>query len=125
MAKNQKNQAAAIRFGPALKALMVCLLIAGSALGYVWQKSQIGQVEKQIRTKESQLKQVQQDNKILMNQLSSLQSVVSLGQRARGMGLVPAQPAQVVWLPEPSSTSPENAGSTRQFAARRADGTTP
>jgi hypothetical protein len=36
MAKNRKNQAAAIRFGPALKASFLCLLIGGSAVGYVW-----------------------------------------------------------------------------------------
>ena len=41
MAKNRKNQAAEIRFGPALKASFLCLLIGGSAIGYVWQKNQI------------------------------------------------------------------------------------
>ena len=39
MAKNLKNQAAAIRFGPALKASFLCLLIGGAAVGYVWQKN--------------------------------------------------------------------------------------
>jgi hypothetical protein len=48
MAKNRKNQSAAIRFYPALKALFLCLLIAGLALGYVWQKSQIYQLGRQI-----------------------------------------------------------------------------
>ena len=32
MAKNRKNQAAAIRFAPALKASFLCLLIGGSAV---------------------------------------------------------------------------------------------
>ena len=57
MAKNKKNQAAAIRFGPALKALFVCLLIAGSAVGYVWQKSQVYQLSKLIKQAESRLNQ--------------------------------------------------------------------
>ena len=52
MAKNRKNQSAAIRFGPALKAVFLCLLIAGSAVGYVWQKSQIYQLGQQIRQRE-------------------------------------------------------------------------
>ncbi len=55
MARNRKNQSAAIRFGPALKAAFLCLLIAGSAVGYVWQKSQIYQLGQQIRQRESQL----------------------------------------------------------------------
>ena len=41
MARNRKYQSAAIRFGPALKALLLCLLIGGSGVGYVWQKDQI------------------------------------------------------------------------------------
>ncbi len=63
MAKNRKNQSAAIRFGPALKALFLCLLIAGSAVGYVWQKSQIYQLGQQIRQREIRLTQLQNDER--------------------------------------------------------------
>ena len=38
MAKNRKNQAAAVRFGPLLKVVLLCSIICGSAIGYVWQK---------------------------------------------------------------------------------------
>jgi hypothetical protein len=41
MAKNRKYQSAAVRFGPALKAFLLCAVIGGSGVGYVWQKSQI------------------------------------------------------------------------------------
>ena len=41
MAKNRKNQAAEIRFGPVLKVVLLCSLIGGSAIGYAWQKNQI------------------------------------------------------------------------------------
>ncbi len=97
MAKNRKNQSAAIRFGPALKALFLCFLIAGSAVGYVWQKSQIYQLGRQIRQREIRLAQLQNDNQKLNDQLSILRSPVMLDQRARelNLGLVPAQPMQV------------------------------
>ena len=52
MAKNRNSQSAAIRFGPALKAFFLCFLIAGSAVGYVWQKSQIYELGRQIRQRE-------------------------------------------------------------------------
>jgi cell division protein FtsL len=123
MAKNRKNQAAAIRFGPALKALFLCLLIAGSAVGYVWQKSQIYQLGKQIHQTELRLTQLSRDNKKLEDQLADLRSPVMLDQRAQSLGLVPAQPMQVVRLPEPSLTL-ENKNSTRQFAARPIGATT-
>src|SRR5258706_14770552 len=81
MAKNRKTQSAAIRFGPALKALFLCLLIAGSAVGYVWQKSQIYQLGLQIKTCESRLNQLRGDNQKLGDQLAMLRSPVMLDQR--------------------------------------------
>jgi cell division protein FtsL len=121
MAKNRKNQSAAIRFGPALKALILCLLIAGSAVGYVWQKSQVYQLGKQIHENESRLAQLQRDNQRLADQLADLRSPVKLDQRARGLGLVPAQPMQVVRLSEPVVVPVADKGATRQLASRPAD----
>ena len=43
MAKNRKNQSAAIRFGPAIKAFLLCALVGGAGVGYVWQKGRIGE----------------------------------------------------------------------------------
>jgi Septum formation initiator len=118
MAGNRKSQSASIRFGPALKALFLCLLIAGSAVGYVWQKSQIYQLGKEIRQRETQLTQLRADNERMANQLSILRSPVMLDARVRqlNLGLVPAQPSQVVRLTE--NFSPRDKNSSRQFAAR-------
>lgn len=122
MAKNRKNQSAAIRFGPALKALFLCLLIAGSAVGYVWQKSQIYQLGQQIRQREIRLARLQNDDRKLSDQLSILRSPTMLDRRARelNLGLSPAQPMQVMRLAEPASAPPENKSLTRQFAERPA-----
>ncbi len=119
MAKNRKNQSASIRFGPALKALFLCLLIAGSAVGYVWQKSQIYQLGKQMREKESSLSRLKAANQKLDDQLADLRSVVMLDQRAHNLGLAPAQPMQVIRLPEPSLAPAENKSLPRQLAERR------
>ena len=124
MAKNRKNQSASIRFGPALKALFLCLLIAGSAVGYVWQKSQIYQLGKQMREKESSLARLRAGNQKLEDQLSDLRSVVMLDQRAHNLGLAPALPMQVVRLPEPAFAPPENKNSPRQLAGRQAEAAT-
>ncbi|HVU08451.1 MAG TPA: hypothetical protein VHG89_07900 [Verrucomicrobiae bacterium] len=123
MAKNRKSQSAAIRFGPALKASFLCLLIAGSAIGYVWQKSEISRLGRQISADEKHLLQLKNDNKTLSDQLAALRSPVMLDQRVKelNLGLVPAQPMQVVRLPEP----PENKNVSRQLAARQMDVTTP
>jgi uncharacterized protein involved in exopolysaccharide biosynthesis len=127
MAKNRKNQSAAIRFGPALKALFLCLLIAGSAVGFVWQKNQIYQLGQQIRQREVRLKRLQNDDQKLSDQLSILRSPSMLDRRARelNLGLAPAQPTQVLRLAEPVFGPPENNNLTRQFAEKRAGVMTP
>jgi uncharacterized protein involved in exopolysaccharide biosynthesis len=127
MARNRKNQSAAIRFGPALKALFLCLLIAGSAMGYVWQKSQIYQLGQQIRQREMRLVRLQNDDRQLSDQLSILRSPTMLDRRARelNLGLAPAQPMQVLRLAEPVFAPPGNKDLTRQFAEKPAGAMTP
>ena len=122
MAKNRKSQSAQIRFGPALKAFSLCFLIAGSAVGYVWQKSQIFQLGRQIRQQEIRLGQLKSDNQKLTDQLAILRSPVMLDQRARrlNLGLAPAQPGQVYRLPDPVLQAPGDSQS-RQFAGRQED----
>lgn len=125
MAGNRKTQSAAVRFGPALKASFLCLLIAGSAVGYVWQKGQIYLLGQDIRQRETRLTQLRNENQRLRDQLAILRSPVMLDQRARelNLGLVPAQPNQIWRLPEPAAPAGfENL--TRQFAARQAGATT-
>jgi len=123
--KNRKSQSAVIRFGPALKALFLCLLIAGSAVGYVWQKSQIYQLSQQIRQREARLKQLRDANQKLSDQLAMLRSPPMLDRRARelNLGLAPAQPSQIWRLPEPSR-APPGAGNTGDRLAVRQTGTT-
>jgi cell division protein FtsB len=125
MAKNRKNQAAAIRFGPALKASFLCLLIGGSAVGYVWQKNEIYRLGQQIRQRETRLLQLQADNKRLGDQISILHSPVMLDQRAKELqlGLAPATPMQVVRLAEVPVSSEKNG--SRQFAQRPVTNLTP
>ncbi|MGH7992255.1 MAG: hypothetical protein ACREDQ_01975 [Limisphaerales bacterium] len=120
MAKNRRNQSAAIRFGPALKALFICLVIAGLAVGYVWQKGQIFQLGRQITACESRLTQLRDENQKLSDQLAVLNSPVMLDQRVHelNLGLVPAQPTQVHRLME----TPPGDDSNRRFAARQEGG---
>ena len=125
MAKNRKNQAAAIRFGPALKASFLCLIIGGSAVGYVWQKNEINRLGQQILEREKRLMQTQNDNKRLGDQIAILHSPVMLDRRAKelSLGLVPAQPLQVVRIVEVEVA--QDKISSRKFAQRLATQQTP
>lgn len=107
MPKLRKNQSASIGFGPVLKVVVLCFLIAGSAVGYVWEKSQIYQLGRQMFQYEIRVKQLNNDNQRLADQLAILRSPMMLDQRARqlNLGLAPAQPGQVYRLPEPAITT--------------------
>jgi cell division protein FtsB len=114
MAKNRKNQSAAIRFGPALKAFLLCLVIGGSGVGYVWQKNQIYELGTQIKQREIRLATLRKQNKKLRDQLAMLRSPAVLDQRARDLGLGLPQPQQILRLSEPLPFGNEM---PRQFAA--------
>jgi hypothetical protein len=111
MAKTKKSQSTSIRFGPALKAFILCFVIAGSAVGYVWQKGQIYELGRQITVREIRLSQLRSENQRLTDQRA----------RQLNLGLVPAQPGQVYRLPEPGLDAPEGDNSPRQFAGRQDD----
>ena len=104
MAKNRKCQSAAIRFGPALKAFMLCVLIGGSGIFYVWQKTQIAELGRLITTREIRLAELQYQNKKLRDQLGMLRSPVMLERRVKelNLGLVVPQASQIVRLREPA-----------------------
>ena len=122
MAKSKKNESAAIGFGPVLKVFFLCSVIGGSAVGYVWEKSQIYELGRQIRQEEIHLSQLKGQNQRLTDQLAILRSPVMVDQRAKqlNLGLVPAQPGQVCRLPEPVLTVPEN-NRPREIAGRLDD----
>src|SRR2546423_9949248 len=108
MARSRKNQPAAVRFGPALKALIICLFIGGSGVGYVWQQNQLLELGRQKAEKEKRLNTLRVQNSQLARHLAELQSPKSLESRVRelNLGLTLAQPTQVVRLVDAPRTPP-------------------
>jgi hypothetical protein len=117
MARNRKYQSAAIRFGPALKALVLCLLIGGSGVGYVWQKNQIYQLGQQIKKREIMLEKMEDQNEKLRNKLGTMRTVQYLEKRIKELNLGLAAPQQsMVWrLPEPAREPLKPATAERPF----------
>jgi len=108
MARNRKSESAAVRFGPALKAVLLCLLIGGSGVGYVWQKEQIAKLGHTIKLKEAQLAGLETHNDYLRRQLYSTRSPDFLLRRIKegNLGLIQPPEDEIIRLPEPVATSP-------------------
>lgn len=120
MARNKKNQSAAIQFSPAMKALVVCVLIGGSGVGYVWQKTKIYELGQIMAKREKTLHDLQDQNDKARRQLAMLRSPGYLEVRIKelNLGLIPPQPAQVWRLTEPVDAP--KAGFEKQFASQQA-----
>jgi|SRR5579859_488015 len=108
MARNRKAQTVAVRFGPAVKACVLCLLIGGSGVGYVWQKEQILRLGQEFKQRELRLLSLEKDNEKLRKQLAYFRSPQFLEMRIKELKLDLAlpQPAQIWHLAESAAELP-------------------
>ena|SRR5437899_9898264 len=121
MARNRKYRTAAARFGPAIKAFVLCLIIGGSGVGYVWQKNQIFELGSQIKERETKLRMLDDQNEKMKKQWAEINTVNALVGKIRDMNLGLVAPAQAqIWrLPEPEA-EPARPQTNLQYAVRSA-----
>ena len=100
---------------------MLCLLIGGSGIGYVWQKSQIDELGKQILKREKRLKELDEQNTKLCEHLAKMRNPLYLKVHIKELklGLVEVPLSQVCRLPEPPRQAPAPLAET-QYAAQAA-----
>jgi hypothetical protein len=99
---NRKKRGNTVRFGPALKAVLICLVTCSLGLGYVWQKQQINSLGQQIKENELTLEELKRENKRRGDNLAYLMSPQELDARLRelNLDLVVPKPEQIVVLQE-------------------------
>lgn len=125
MARNRKYRTTAARFAPAVRAFLLCALIGGAGIGYVWQKNQIVNLSKQKKARELELGELQENNRKLRQYLAELQSPPQIERRVRelNLGLGPASPQQKLrlWEPVPDvqPAAVRDGGTASQYAAGR------
>ncbi|MDB6036915.1 MAG: hypothetical protein JWM99_756 [Verrucomicrobiales bacterium] len=107
MARNVKYQPLAVRFGPAIKAALLCAFFASAGIGYVWQKTQIQHLADQIKRLEGRKELLGRQNDALTRAAATLSTPSELDARVRKMnlGLVRPQPDQIIRLHEASGES--------------------
>ena len=110
---NRKKGSSNVRFGPALKAVLICLITCSLGLGYVWQKQQINTLGQQIKEREVLLDKLRRENKRRGDNLAYLMSPQQLDSRLRQLklDLIVPRPEQIVVLKEQREgvgTKPKN-----------------
>jgi hypothetical protein len=114
MAKNRKNSAGGgVRFGPAVKAFFICLLIGSLGVTFVWQKRQIYSLGVKTEQLEKRLATLKRENEMRRQQMAMLHSLPYLDARVKELklGLGVPTPDQILTLVEGSVAriAPRNA----------------
>ena len=107
---NRKRKTLSVNLGPALKAVLICLVTCSLGLGYVWQKKQINDLGAQIKENENKLEDLRRENKRRGDTLAYLMSPQELDARLRQLGLdleVP-RPGQIVVLLDAKPRAPQS-----------------
>ena len=99
---NRKKGNKAVRFGPALKAVLICVVTCGLGLGYVWQKQQ-------IKENEIKLEELRRENKRRGDNLAYLMSPQELDTRMRqlNLDLMVPRPEHIMVLQEQRESAPQ------------------
>ena len=102
MPRNRKKQDSPLSVGLWIRAALFCLVLGGTAMGYVWQKSQIHQLGTELRKKEMRLELLRGDNERWQQHRAEMRSTQKLYDRVRtlGLGVAMPQPEQVLRLPD-------------------------
>ena len=103
MARNRKNNAA-LRFLPATKALIICLLLGASSVGYVLQKNKIFELGREIRQREQMLAELKKETTRNVLQLRNLLSPANLDAAIMRQNLDLSLTRQdlILWVTEPT-----------------------
>jgi cell division protein FtsB len=101
MKRNRKRES--LRLGTVTKSLVVCVCVAVSGLGYVWQKNAIYRLGDEIKKREMALSSAQKRNMMLAARLAQLESPAELEAKCQeyNLSLVAPKETQVVRLYEP------------------------
>jgi hypothetical protein len=105
---NRRSQPPGGMFVAAIKVLMGCGMIGAIGVGYLWQQKQIHMLAETYKQCGQDLQRLQRENRLHRSELDHLRLVPVIENRVKEMnlGLVPAQPEQIVRLVEVSSTPP-------------------
>jgi len=101
---------------------LLCLVIGGAGVGYVWQKTQILELGRQIKQREQRLGALEQRGEKLKKELATMRTVQALEDSIKRLNLGLGQPqiSQVWHVSEPPRDAKPMTNET-QYAASAID----
>jgi hypothetical protein len=97
----KRNKSSALKPKTVISSIVVCAAVCLSGIGYVWAKSQVWGLSREIKKLEVRLDELRRDNDGLQRRYSAMCSPSNLDARVRelNLGLSAPLPSQIVRLP--------------------------
>jgi hypothetical protein len=110
-----RRKSTALKSSTVIKGIIVCTAICLAGLGYVWAKTQVWGLSKEMKKLELHLDELKRQNDVLQRTYAAMCAPATLDARVRqlNLGLSAPLPSQIVRMPSTATTpivenSPEN-----------------
>jgi hypothetical protein len=100
-----KRKSTALKSSTVIKAIVVCTSVCLAGIGYVWAKTEVWVLSKEMKKLELRLDDLKRQNDVLQRTYSAMCAPATLDARVRqlNLGLAAPLPSQIVRMP---STAP-------------------
>ncbi len=97
----RRNKTSALKPATVISSIVVCAAVCLAGIGYVWAKSQVWGLSRDIKSLEVRLDELRRDSDGLQRQYSAMCSPSNLNSRVRelNLGLSAPLPSQIIRLP--------------------------
>jgi hypothetical protein len=99
-----RRRSAPLKPGTVMAAILVCAAVCLSGIGYIWAKTQVWTLGREMKALELRLDELRRANDGLSRTYAAMCTPRALEERMKryNLGLVAPQPDQMVRLPEPT-----------------------
>ena len=117
-----RRKAAPLKTGSVVASICICAAVCLAGIGYVWAKTQVWALSRDIKRLENRRDEVRRANDVLQRTYAAMCTPGALDARVKGLNLRLAtpQPDQIVRLMEPAPAAREN-GQEKFYAAGGAE----
>ena len=97
----RRSKATALKPATVITSIVICAAACLAGIGYVWAKTQVWGLSREIKKMELRLDQLKRNNDVLQRNYAAMCDPARLNERVRDLklGLVSPHPSQIVRMP--------------------------